>query len=363
MSVSRRRFLGQATAGMVAVSAGAVLRSATGDDSVANATPASGQALVGRLDQAINLRARQCAAGPVCATPRLLRNGRYALPSGVLDDPAYASVTDLLSGWSMAHIADDDYEAAADEVGDASDFILAVDGKLMRQAGRPSALTMPEPGVFRFEVRRDDFAGSYDADSGSRRSEVVARQQDGVGEATVWSSFCLVLGSTPGLAQAGRGIVHQWHSVDDGGSGRTPVLFVDVANSQLTIRTCSSAHLYGDDAVGSQNPQSGVQVPHFVTRVPEAGEHTYLTLRATFGAQGHLDVWLNGDQVVDADTPIGYYEDLADGSGRTVLGYPHWGLYTTNRPDTEVVYIANPEWGHQSLAERISDPLPVPAVP
>lgn len=284
--------------------------------------------------------------------PALLKDGSYALPVQVLKDQAYSGVEDILSTWTLADVGRGDY------VDTDHEFHLGVDGKVMRQAGRPASLTMPGPDVFRFEVRADDFAGPYDSASGSRRSELVARQQDGVGEGTVWASFCLVLGSIPGLSTAGRGIVHQWHSVDRD-VGRTPVLFVDVANSQLTVRTCSSARLYGDRAADPSAAENGISVTHFASDVPAEGAETYITLKATFGEAGHLNAWINGEQVVDEDTPIGYYDDLRDGSGRSILGYPHWGLYTTNRRETQVVHIANPEWGADSLSQRVTAPRPV----
>ena len=83
-------------------------------------------------------------------------------------------------------------------------------------------------------------------------------------------------------------------------------------------------------------------------------------MQATFGENGHLNTWINGSQVVDTDTPIGYFTDLTDGSGRTILGYPQFGLYTANQPDTDIVYHANPEWGTSDLSARISAPLSVP---
>lgn len=359
--ITRKRFLQCAGLGAAMMAGGAVLPLDL-NGPVSSASPAPGDVLVGALDQAINVRARVSETSKSTdPLPRLLRNGRYALPTSVLQDPEYAAAADLLSQWTHTDVAPADYddEAAAD---DSSVFTFAVAGRLMRQVGRPSSLTMPNPGVFRFEVEPDDFGGSFDSASGSRRSEIIARRQDGVGLGTVWSSFCLVLGDTPGLSSAGRGIVHQWHSADED-ARRTPVLFIDVANGQLSIRTCSSARVYGDEATGAQTPESGVQVLHYSTSVPSRGARTHVTLQATFGPDGHLNAWINGDQVVDKETPIGYFDDLADGSGRSVLGYPHWGLYTTNRPDSEVVYVANPEWGiGNDLSDRIKNPLPVPAL-
>lgn len=349
----RRRFLKHAAVGAAALATGAVLLPT---DPEAYAVPSVRRALIGPEDEAVNIRALLCGSGHgYCPVPALLKDGSYALPVKVLTDPAYSDVADILATWTVADVEREDFVSTDDE------FVLRVDGKVMRQAGRPASLTMPHPDVFRFEVRANDFAGAYDSESDSRRSELVARQQDGVGEGTVWASFCLVLGSTPGLSEAGRGIVHQWHSVDTD-VGRTPVLFVDVANSELSVRTCSSARLYGEKATASRPAENGISVAHYSTDVPAEGAETYITLKATFGEEGHLNAWINGQLVVDTDTPIGYYDDLDDGSGRGILGYPHWGLYTTNRRETQVVYIANPEWGAESLSERVAAPRQVPSV-
>lgn len=354
--IDRRQFLRHAALCAASIAGGVVLLPNL-SEMLAHADPASRKMLVGPLDQAVNIRALQCATSDdTCSNPRLLVDGRYALPVGALGDPKYSASEKILSGWSVKDIDSTDYDS---EAADSSDFLFSVDNRLMRHGGRPSSLTMPGTGVFRFEVHADDFAGPYDTASGSRRSEIISRRQDGIGEETVWSSFCLILGSTPGLSQSGRGIVHQWHSSDID-VGRTPGLFIDVANSKFTIRTCSSANLYGGKAAGPlQRPESGMQTVHFSTETPEVGARTFITLQATFGKNGHLNAWINGAQVVDTDTPIGYYDDLADNSGRTILGYPHWGLYTLNQPEVEEVYIANPEWGKNSLSDRIDNPLPV----
>ena len=358
--ISRKRFLQCAAVGGAALIGRAAL-SLNIEEPVSGATPLPQKMLTGSLAQALNVRALTCAtAGSTCASPRLLTDGRYALPATALQDSSYAVAAEMLSGWHLNDVGDDELDSQANSEG-VAEFTFSTGGNLMRQVGRPSSLTMPSAGVFRFAVEPDDFGGTYDSDSGSRRSEIVARRQDGVGAGTVWSSFCLILGSTPGLSSAGRGIVHQWHSADED-ARRTPVLFVDVANSEFTIRTCSSAHLYGKNATGSATPQSGVQVVHYSASAPRAGEKMNITLQATFGKTGHLNGWINGDKVIDADTPIGYYDDLSDGSGRTVLGYPHWGLYTTNQPETDVVYIANPEWGTKDLSSRVNAPLFVPEI-
>lgn len=311
--------------------------------------------IVGGRDSAINARALvHSDYGGNRLWPLLLSDGTFALPPEVQTDPKYAAAVATLAGWLTATPLPGDYIPASS--GSPQAFRMMVDGKYMHHSGRTESLTMPDPAVFRFEARVNDFQGfSGDSANQNRRSELVADGSDrGIGVGTLWSAFCLILGDHDGLSKVRSGplgLVHQWHSVDIG-IGRGPVLFVDCSNNVMAIRTASSASL---DA-----GQNGIAVTRYSTSIPAKGTKTYFVFQATFGQTGHLNAWVNGTQVVNADTPIGYYNDLTDGSGRTELGYPHWGLYTRNQSETDVVYIANPEWGTGSLSARISTPLAVP---
>lgn len=357
--IDRRRFIRNVTVGAVAGTAStvpiaALMRSA-------NAAPTSKRMLIGPLDQAVNARALLCdAANSTCLYPRLLLDGNFAVPEGVLTDLKYAAAADIFSNWRSEDVHQDDYRSTS-AASNSSDFVFLADGKLMRQAGRPASLTMPNPNSFRFEVRSNDFAGSYDKKYGNRRSEIVSQQSDGIGEETIWTAFCSVLGSVPGLVDAQHAIIHQWHSSDKG-IGRPPVLYIDISKGRFKISTRSSSSLYGTAAPHNERPENGIPVVHYAADIPRLWEKTYVVLQATFGPNGHLNAWINGDKVVDADTPIGYYNDLTNGSGRTILGYPHWGLYTTNQPSTDVVYLVNPEWSTSILIDRIAAPLPVPGL-
>lgn len=292
--------------------------------------------------------------------PRLLNDGTYALDASVATDPNYAAAAAELAQWTTATPAASDY-VVPPFVESPVRLFLKVDNRTMYRAGRASALTMPDANVFRFEVRTNDFNAVEDSTNQKRRSEIITCNGNAVGPvngATTWSAFCLVLGDHPGLSEVTsnfQGYVHQWHSVDVT-VGRSPGLCVDVSNNTMRIQTRSSA------ALGGASGSNGVPVDHYSTAIPAKGVKTYFVLQATWGQAGHLNAWINGTQVVNADTPIGYYDDLTDGSGRTVLGYPHWGLYAKNQSTTDVVCIANPEWGTTSLASRIVTPLAVPDV-
>ena len=291
--------------------------------------------------------------------PRLLTDGRYALPDQVLTNTAYAAAASELAGWSTETPASGDYESIPFAESAAKPMFIQVDGKIFYRISRRSALTMPADNVFRFEVHTNDFGWLFDSINVKRRSEIIQTNGPAVGPgdgAVTWSSFCLILGDHPGLSEETsnfQGYIHQWHSVDTT-VGRSPGLCVDVSNNTMRIQTRSS------DSLGGASGFNGVPVNHTNDPIPAKGTKTYFVLQATWGQAGHLNAWINGTQVVNTDTPVGYYDDLTDGSGRTVLGYPHWGLYAKNQPTTDIVYIANPEWGTTDLSARITTPLPVP---
>tara|TARA_Y100001938_G_scaffold114837_1_gene157908 strand:+ start:1520 stop:2473 length:954 start_codon:yes stop_codon:yes gene_type:complete len=312
--------------------------------------------LVGPRDEAVNVHALvSFTHGGARILPRPLPDGRYAVSEALLDHPDYAAASDVLSGWSV----ETPTSFANPATHEFSPMSVRVDGKYMWQIGRRSALTMPDPDVFRFQIRANDFGTTHDSENKNRRGELVAEKTAGFGAVTVWTSFCLILGDATGLGKTAHGMVWQWHSVDTT-VARSPILSVNVASDGLKIRTASDALLYGGSGTGTQHPENGIFVIHHTESRPAKGVKTHIVMQATFGESGHLNAWVNGSQVVDADTAIGYYGDLSDGSGRTVLGYPHFGLYTANQPDTDTVYIANPEWGTVDLSARIASPLTVP---
>lgn len=317
--------------------------------------------LVGSRQDAVNVHALISGDyGGVRLSPRLLNDGRYAVPSETLVDPEYIDAIPLLSRWSEESLSDEDYAFVPPREG--SPLYIEVDSKLAWQSGRRSSLTMPTLDMFRFEVRANDFSGPADSRNGNRRSEIVFERNQGVGNGAIaWSAFCFILGDTPGLAETTHGIVHQWHSHDLDVS-RSPVLSINAASDGLKIRTCSSAHLYGGSGSGTRHPENGIFTVHHTSDLPARGVENYVVIQCLFGESGHLNTWLNGDQVVDADAPIGYYTDLSDGSGRSILGYPQWGLYTKNQPYTDIAYICNIEWGTNSLLSRAASPLDVPDV-
>ena len=300
-----------------------------------------------------------CQSRGVRLSPRLLQDGRYAVSEAVLDDPEYSPAHELLAEWASESVLQSDFVQAPSNEG--SETLLEVDKKIMWLFGDCSSVTIPAPRVFRFELSPNSFASGNDFRNGNKRSEVVSDKNFGMGEGEAWSSFCFVPGATPTLSNVDHGIIFQWHSVDID-IPRSPILSVNIASGKLEVRTTSSSRLHGGGGSGVRNPENGVFVTHATAPAPPFGSENYIVIRSILGADGHVTAWLNGECLVDVDTPIGYYHDLQDGSGRSILGYPQSGLYTVNSGATDVVYIGNLEWGQQNLFDRVSDPLPMPEV-
>ena len=308
--------------------------------------------IVGSRQDAVNAAALVSANyGGARLAPRLLTDGRYALPESVLTDPECSDAHSLLSDWDIE--SSPDFRSTPALRSDVR-LVLSVDGKLLYQTGRRGSITMPAPDVFRFELQPNDFAGEYDYgwDGGINKRHCKLEGTDTAGaNDVIWQSFCMVLGDTPGFASAQWANITGWHSVDHG-EARSGLLQVECDGGVLEIFTRSSASTYPSTG-------NGIPVVHYSTTIPAKGVKTYIVLQATFGEEGHLNAWINGSQVVDADTPIGYYGDLVE-HPEADLGYPHYGSYTDNLPSTEVVYLANIEWGTDDLSDRITSPLSVP---
>lgn len=314
--------------------------------------------IVGPRHEAINAhRLIAAKGGEVRLNPLPLKDGRYALPERVVGDPEFVAAKPILEHWRIENPAPDEFFPIPEGAG--SNLLIQIDGKLTWLAGRPSSVSMPHPQVFRFEARKDDFGALADVKNRNKRSELVSYKSDGVGVGTVWSSFCMVRGSTPNLPAVTHGIVHQWHSADLG-VARSPVLSVNFYRGELQIRTCSSAVLQGGEGAGIRHPKNGVFVVHHSSVAPAEGERLNLVIQATFGEDGYLKAWMNGIRVIDEASPIGYFDDLTDESQRRILGYPHFGIYTVNEPNADVIYLANAEWGTRDLSARVERPLPVP---
>ncbi|GJF11505.1 hypothetical protein NGTWS0302_14560 [Mycolicibacterium cyprinidarum] len=222
---------------------------------------------------------------------------------------------------------------------------LIVDSQPMRVEAveKDYAFSTPASDVYRFEVRKNDFGWDGDKAAHNRRSELVSKGDRYYSGDTLWSAFSFVVGpdhlpfdpegENP---DSSHNIIHQWHSVDTA-SGRSPVLAIELRDGDFTVSTRS------DD-----DPSR--LVTHYSETRPTDGVVHDVVVSGLLGSGGHLNVWLDGKQIVDEDTAIGYYDD------DNGLAYPHWGIYQKNVDDPAIVYHANIEWGLEELSGRVTSP-------
>jgi hypothetical protein len=244
--------------------------------------------------------------------------------------------------------------AAAPPLAAGDTLDLTIDSKPMYLAAPPApyAFSIPAPSVYRFELHANDFASRVDSRLGNRRSELISEGDRYGSGVTLWTSFSFVVGPSHGPFDVARGhnIIHQWHSVDTAAEGRSPVVDVELVDGKLEIVTRSDAT---DD--------NGVTevVRYSATRPPDGVVHN-MVISGLLGQSGHVNVWLDGTQIVNTNAPIGYYND--DGGARA-LAYPHWGLYQSKTDAPTVIYHANLEWGTTDLSARVNTPLAVSPPP
>lgn len=220
-----------------------------------------------------------------------------------------------------------------------------VDAKTMDlyAASVPYAFSTPVENVHRFEARHNDFGWSGDSKNGKRRAELISRGEQYSAGQTLWTSFSFVVGPhhAPFDGGSDQNFIHQWHSVDTT-EDRAPVMRVELVNGNLEIRT--------------QSDDNHTSVVRYRALRPKDGIVHHIVVAGRLGESGHLKAWLNGEQIVDTDAPIGYYKD---DEGKRPLAYPQWGLYQTNVKPPTVVYLANLEWGERNLSARVKSPLGV----
>ena len=305
--------------------------------------------------------------------PRPLADGDYALPDHAAISSDTSAAHSILAEWddepSPTYFTDVRYDANTH-----SNLLILQSGKPYWQIGGRgnSTLTMPADNVFRFSAGQDD-AYAFDLARGVRRSMIgAARDSAGFygpmpGE-TAWCSFCLIPGDLDGVDSMTPGgsrgtLFMQWQSGEDPGISMAfgPPMFMDFpASGGFVIKTLSSAVMQ----VGGVNDGFPVPQVHYTGDRPAKGAKTYFVVETKFGASGYLKVWMNGSKIVDVVTPIGYYggaqNNHAAVSGTQAAGWLCLGPYGSSSQLTDVIYIANPEWGLDSLAARINNPLSVP---
>jgi hypothetical protein len=303
-------------------------------------------------------------SGGARLVPRLLTDGGYALSDNAKTDPTTAAVHPILAGWVDNNAPA--YAPITFNINTQSWLTMKCGDKFFSHRGGQGngALTMPADKVFRFAAGpKTGAAEALMRDA--RRTQLSANNggTDPIGGKTgetVWASYSYILGDTPGIVEGTadpryvRGFQFmQWPETKGTIShlNAGPPLSITSRNEELVVVSASSAELDANNYP--------VYHDRYKAPLPAKGVVENWVHQITFGPTGHINMWRNGEQIVNLDCPIGFWAGMpAD----TILGWFEIGIYGSATQYTDVAYAANIEWSFDSLADRITAPLPVPDV-
>jgi hypothetical protein len=287
--------------------------------------------------------------------PIRLVDNKYALPASVLTMPEHARWRDVLKRQGTVVDSEDLTFASVGPTNYRKDvnghqMHLRINADAVDPASygypAPRLFDTPGAGVLRFECHHGNDIGSSDYRNNRRRVELSEEPEDSSyhdGE-VLWDSWSTIItDQRAGLDQFSQSIIHQWHHASSAAftSIYAPPPFAVVLNSgQLTINT-----RYG-------NAGTSIGTVHYTMTAPASWAVTHFVVQATLGAAGHLNVWINGEQVVNVDTPIGYYDESPP-----YLAYVQFGIYMDNTRTVDALYHINNEYGLTDLSSRVSNPL------
>lgn len=292
--------------------------------------------------------------------PIRLSDNRYALPESALTQPEHARWRSILNAGSIEDSATLTYSTTS-----PTNYRPSVNGHQMylrintddidpASYGYPAPrlFDIPSPNLLRFECRHGNDLLTTDYGNNRRRVEISENDYEtnyGSGD-TLWDSWSTIItDQRAGFDMNATSIIHQWHHASNAGFSTMyspPPFAVILNNGQLTIGT-----RYGNGGVS-------VGTTHYTGPAPDTGAITNFVVSALLGASGHINIWMNGEQIVDVDTPIGYYDESPP-----YLAYVQTGIYMDNTHTVDVIYHANLEFGLTDLSARIDNPLPIPAPP
>lgn len=223
-------------------------------------------------------------------------------------------------------------------------FIRSYGKRELDSAGRPWSYTKTG-GVERFEVRPGDH---WSGEAHKERSEIAVRQYMPDGK-DIWQSFSLMIEPSPPSTAEWR-IFGQWHAMRDPWDAYvSPSVAFVLKGETFVVWTSSDPDLRQTlahypptiDRCSIENFPRGIW-HHFVIR-----------LRFGYTGRGLLQVWRNGESIVDLqDIPIGYNDLIGQ--------FFKYGVYRpSGDPDGLAARYANFEMGFDSLQDRIANPIPV----
>jgi hypothetical protein len=292
--------------------------------------------------------------------PRVLNDGRYALPDNAQTDPETSAAHSILANWTNSSTPDYVADLPYGDFGPLKTLAIKRGNNFwVHLGGRGNnTMTMPHANVFRFSAGQDD-AYASDLARGVRRSMIGATSPSGQNRGpmngeTSWCSFCLVLGDLNAVDTlpdyGGYGTLFmQWQTGENpGGIITSPPVSMNLQGQNIRINTASTANMSGGVPVFT-DVYSGPR--------PAKGVKTYFVMETKWGASGYIKVWQNGSIILDLVTPLGFYTGV---SGTAEIGWACLGPYGSQSTRSDVIYIANPEWSLSSLSSRIASPLSVP---
>lgn len=196
----------------------------------------------------------------------------------------------------------------------------------------------------RFELRKDD---DLNWDQGSR-----AELKDNLNaplNQELWYGFSLnIPESFPELEK--NCIVAQWHGEhDEGETSRSPVLALRIEGSKLYITSRSSKQKI-------QSTNDGPEQIHYSLNEFPKNKWLDFVVKASWSYHwdGMLLVWLNGDQVIKYNGPLGYNDDRGP--------YFKFGVYKHSGENPLIIFVDEYRRGHSReavdpvLYETVSPP-------
>jgi hypothetical protein len=206
-------------------------------------------------------------------------------------------------------------------------------------AGQPWSIqraTNTVGDVTRFELRYNDrWVEDTFPGENPERAQLDGYRQVTLEGNEVWAAFAFFVEPGPFFRSAWT-VIGQMHNQ----KGSAIPLNIQFNNEFLRIHTSRQAD--GAPAVAAT---------HFSRKIGR-GEWHRVVLRFREGAAGELDFWLDGEQIVKFNGPIGSAGDTS---------YWKFGIYRGPGPISAPLAIqyANMEVGPASLATRIRNPLPI----
>jgi hypothetical protein len=206
----------------------------------------------------------------------------------------------IMMGAEMPGVTENDpwtktYDFENNDLKDLRTFKLRFDysGYITDEIARNGKYSM------RFELRKDD---DLNWEQGSR-----AELKDNLNaplNQELWYGFSLYIPeSFPELER--NCIVAQWHGEHDKGEySRSPVLAIRIEGNRLYINSRSSKQKI-------QTANDGLETTHYSLSDFPKNKWLDFVVKASWSYQndGLLAVWLNGDQIITYNGPLGYHDD------------------------------------------------------